>query len=722
MKKRKLKPKFVKLGQRILCSLCAFLLVTGGIIGWFPLKAKAKGPNLFFDGFENYIPINQSDMEANGWLFFDNDGDGRNWYNLSKDNNDALKSHSGKCFLTSASYNDMPVYPDNWAVTPPIDIIAPATLSFWVIAQDGNWSGDYFEIYVAKKDDSFSLDDFDDTPIVSGTATADYEEYTADLSSYLGETIYIAFRHCNSFDFFRINIDDICVKTDKPLQTITASDISIDFDEIGNIAASTNGGGSLSFKIKSGLDVIEFDSDNKIKPLKTGTATITITASETAEYSKTVKNITVTVNKINQTVTASNLEFTYGQSGTITASATDTESKISYEVKSGADVVSVDANGTVTAIKAGDAVVTVKASETDNYKAASKDINVKVNKANQDITVNNVPVRIGNTAKINVTRNVGDGDLEYAVTSGDDYISVDADGNITTLALGEAHVRVTAKENDNYNSTYVDITVTVIEKNVQEIDANNIEIINETTGKSVEATLTTGDGTLSYAITEGDAITVDSTTGAITTIKEGTAKVTITASETTDYAKLEKTITVTVKEKEPEPATEQPSEPTPEQPSEPTPEPEIIEIKDWLDPIRTEVGIGVEVIKETGNATTVYYTGDFSLPYEIMKTLQDNPLLTLVYTFPFEGETVTVSIPGSQVVASPEIPWYGPAYLVSNFSSGKVYGNESGIYIVKKGDTLTAIAHVFGTTVQALVDKNKIKNPDLIYVGQEIKY
>ena len=182
----------------------------------------------------------------------------------------------------------------------------------------------------------------------------------------------------------------------------------------------------------------------------------------------------------------------------------------------------------------------------------------------------------------------------------------------------------------------------------------------------------------------------------------------------TDYAKLEKTITVTVKEKEPEPATEQPSDPTPE--------PEIIEIKDWLDPIRTEVGIGVEVIKESGNATTVYYTGDFSLPYEIMKTLQDNPLLTLVYTFPFEGETVTVSIPGSQVVASPEIPWYGPAYLVSNFSSGKVYGNESGVYIVKKGDTLTAIAHVFGTTVQALVDKNKIKNPDLIYVGQEIKY
>ncbi|MBP5493619.1 MAG: choice-of-anchor J domain-containing protein [Lachnospiraceae bacterium] len=713
MKKRKLKPKFVKCGQRILCSLCAFLLVTGCIIGWLPIKTKAVETNIFYEDFENCESESLSSLENNGWLFFDKDIDNNNWYCLNVSGNSNLKSHSGYGHLTSASYFNGVLYPDNWAVTPAIDLPNSSQLSFWVIGQDKNYPKEYFEVYVTEKDDSFSIDDFKDSPIVSGYSTEEYKEYTADLSSYANKTVYIAFRHCNSTDQFRINIDDIAVYR-KDKQTITASDIVIGFDEIGNIAASTDGNGSLSFEITDGKDVIEFDSDNNIKPLKIGNATITITATETDDYFKATKDITVTVNQANQTITASDLELTYGQTGTITASATDTESRISYEVTTGSEYISVASDGTVSTLKAGDAVVTIKASETGNYKAASKNISVKVNKADQDITVNNVPVKIGNAAKINVTRNVGDGDIEYSVTDGDDYISVDADGNITTKALGEAHVRVTAKESDNYNSTYADITVTVIDKNVQVIEASDIEIINGTTGKNIDAKLTAGDGTLSYAVTEGDAITVDSTTGAITTIKEGTAKVTITASETTDYAKLEKTITVTVKEKEPEPSTEQPSEPTPE--------PEIIEIKDWLDPIRTEVGIGVEVIKETGNATTVYYTGDFSLPYEIMKTLQDNPLLTLVYTFPFEGETVTVSIPGSQVVASPEIPWYGPAYLVSNFSSGKVYGNESGVYIVKKGDTLTAIAHVFGTTVQALVDKNKIKNPDLIYVGQEIKY
>ena len=41
-------------------------------------------------------------------------------------------------------------------------------------------------------------------------------------------------------------------------------------------------------------------------------------------------------------------------------------------------------------------------------------------------------------------------------------------------------------------------------------------------------------------------------------------------------------------------------------------------------------------------------------------------------------------------------------------------------YSVKSGDTLTKIAKRFGTTVQQLVVWNKLKNPDLIIVGQNL--
>jgi LysM repeat protein len=48
-------------------------------------------------------------------------------------------------------------------------------------------------------------------------------------------------------------------------------------------------------------------------------------------------------------------------------------------------------------------------------------------------------------------------------------------------------------------------------------------------------------------------------------------------------------------------------------------------------------------------------------------------------------------------------PWPGPSY-----------------YIVQPGDTLSAIAWRFGTTVWIIAQANGIWNPNLIYVGQRI--
>lgn len=43
------------------------------------------------------------------------------------------------------------------------------------------------------------------------------------------------------------------------------------------------------------------------------------------------------------------------------------------------------------------------------------------------------------------------------------------------------------------------------------------------------------------------------------------------------------------------------------------------------------------------------------------------------------------------------------------------------IYTIKAGDTLSAIAKKYNTTVSALASKNGIKNPNLIYAGQTLK-
>lgn len=42
-------------------------------------------------------------------------------------------------------------------------------------------------------------------------------------------------------------------------------------------------------------------------------------------------------------------------------------------------------------------------------------------------------------------------------------------------------------------------------------------------------------------------------------------------------------------------------------------------------------------------------------------------------------------------------------------------------YVVKRGDTLSAIASKYGTTYQKLAQINGIANPNRIYVGQKIR-
>ncbi|MBP1759336.1 MAG: LysM protein,collagen triple helix repeat protein, partial [Firmicutes bacterium] len=40
------------------------------------------------------------------------------------------------------------------------------------------------------------------------------------------------------------------------------------------------------------------------------------------------------------------------------------------------------------------------------------------------------------------------------------------------------------------------------------------------------------------------------------------------------------------------------------------------------------------------------------------------------------------------------------------------------VYVVKKGDTVWKIAQRYGTTMQAIILANNLRNPDLIYPGQ----
>lgn len=75
---------------------------------------------------------------------------------------------------------------------------------------------------------------------------------------------------------------------------------------------------------------------------------------------------------------------------------------------------------------------------------------------------------------------------------------------------------------------------------------------------------------------------------------------------------------------------------------------------------------------------------------------------------------------GQEIAVKPyyNYPWrYVLRYTQGEDEEPKTSNNE---YIVVSGDTLSALASKFGTTVQAIAQANGIKNPDLIFVGQRL--
>ena len=71
---------------------------------------------------------------------------------------------------------------------------------------------------------------------------------------------------------------------------------------------------------------------------------------------------------------------------------------------------------------------------------------------------------------------------------------------------------------------------------------------------------------------------------------------------------------------------------------------------------------------------------------------------------------------------NPNVIYPGEVLTIGGGSSAPAKPKTTRTYTVKSGDNLSTIAKRLGTTVNALVSKNGIANPNLIYPGQVLKY
>ena len=171
-----------------------------------------KAATGYFEDFEGAAA--NGDPAFGGWTSIDADGDGNNWFawypsqaGVAEVDNSGNPTVIDHVCMTSASYTNVAVNPDNWLISPQVDL--GGTLSLWYRGQDPSYAAEHFAVYVSLGDPTDLSSFVELVPeTVAGTT---YAELTADLSEYEGEQGYVAIRHYNVTDMFRLNIDNVSI-------------------------------------------------------------------------------------------------------------------------------------------------------------------------------------------------------------------------------------------------------------------------------------------------------------------------------------------------------------------------------------------------------------------------------------------------------------------------------------------------------------------------------
>lgn len=181
-----------------------------------------------FYGFSQttYYSEDFNNGDLNGWITSDLNNDGLEWDVL---NAGGINSAFGNGSLLSFSYDDAtsaPVTPDNLVTSPAIDLSAVTDSNLYLFydqATSTSYPNEHYAVYVTTSND----------PSVITAATPIYETTVSsgtlankffNLTAYIGQTVYISFRHYNCNDAYYLILDNVKIKSlaSNDLQLVSA--------------------------------------------------------------------------------------------------------------------------------------------------------------------------------------------------------------------------------------------------------------------------------------------------------------------------------------------------------------------------------------------------------------------------------------------------------------------------------------------------------------------
>lgn len=294
---------------------------------------------------------------------------------------------------------------------------------------------------------------------------------------------------------------------------------------------------SMSEWVDGGSFVIDQDSDNEV-PITTA-----LDDPQNANYNK---------GKTAGDPLVLDPQQTFNLQATVPTGSNITEYK-----SSNTNVVTVSETGTITAVGGGDAYVSIKASPIvggehprpdGGYRVvyvhvtggAAQNLVVTPATANFDKTVGDPAFSLGAPTVKCGNQTITGATITYEVTAGSS-VSVDNAGEVTVLAAGESTITITATK-AGYTTGTATVTVTVAAAPAQNptLVVNAGADVNKTYGDAAftlapsatddQQQEVTGVG-YTFAVTAGDAVTVNETTGEVTIVKAGAATITVTGAK-----------------------------------------------------------------------------------------------------------------------------------------------------------------------------------------------
>ncbi len=271
--------------------------------------------------------------------------------------------------------------------------------------------------------------------------------------------------------------------------------------------------------------VATVNAEGKVTAVALGEATITATCGEVSTYC-TVTVVATPAESI--TISQETATLKVGETVELTATVMpeDATDKTVSWTSSDEAVATVDAEGKVTAVALGEATVTAKCGEVSTYCTVTV---VATPAESITISQETATLKVGETVELTATVMPEDAtDKTVSWTSSDEAVAtVDAEGKVTAVALGEAEITATAADGSGISANCL-VTVNPV---LAESLIISPESWNGVANESFRITAVvkpdnTTDKTLMWSTNDATIATVDDN-GLVSVLKEGSCRITV---------------------------------------------------------------------------------------------------------------------------------------------------------------------------------------------------